>query len=698
MDHPAWKNKQPPCVVKAVVHERGMVASIGLKATQLSMLEVFLQDADRFQRFRDLLRQQVDRELARHEVTHGIKEGSIVEAVDTFLDNVVAGEDEVVSRRVAEGTAPEEGMDGYFDYSFNLGGKPLKFMEPGEQREARHKVHRVKEGESLVYRQPSQTGGPGQNVHGKSMPSTYEPREAEWGEIAGANTQVQGDKLVSTLEGVYREDLHGGVRVVQEVEVEEVNATTGDLPAAGIGDVNVLVHKGVFGGTGVSTSEDLFIGAADQPGLVEDGTRLRCRNLCIRGQLAGGQLPEPFLNGEIEGLEEAERNQILGEVDNALILVEQTFVGRDATGRNIRAEEILVQSHAYNAALEAQQAIWIDGHLVGGVVVCGGRLQIVGDLGNSDGSPTRIQLDTRARQGWQTQRLKGEVAKEKRDLTSALAVLQEHMATMEERGKNSEYWAALLKDEQRAPEKPVERQILEEFNKAKKRRQQLELKLRQAQRHVWDLENALSDEAGEDEMIEGGMRIGVGGTIYPGVSIELVRPLEAADLEQDVQNREGMGTSLKSVKAHLEEQVERYLDLYRDAVAERQEALEKIYKDKDQAGAKAEIPDKRFQEYVVFKQEEGEGTLGKAAEGLVYVYAHAPGRYFLKQTRRLSEPLSDVTLTVERGEVGFALKCKANPSAVPAWEKDGEVLGRLEEIQVMGRSARTHLLGESKAD
>ncbi len=85
MDHPAWKNKQPPCVVKVVVHEHGMAASVGIKATQLHMLEVFLQDPERFQRFRDLLRQQVDQELARHNVTHGRKEEGIADAVDTFV-------------------------------------------------------------------------------------------------------------------------------------------------------------------------------------------------------------------------------------------------------------------------------------------------------------------------------------------------------------------------------------------------------------------------------------------------------------------------------------------------------------------------------------------------------------------------------------------------------------------------------------
>jgi len=80
-------------------------------------------------------------------------------------------------------------------------------------------------------------------------------------------------------------------------------------------------------------------------------------------------------------------------------------------------------------------------------------------------------------------------------------------------------------------------------------------------------------------------------------------------------------------------------------------------------------------------------------EGVVYVYAHNPTDFYLQQMTRIREPLKGATIAVEQGEDDFVLKCSPNKEAIPSWQKDDGVLENLEEIWVMGQSARSHLLG-----
>ena len=692
-----WQGKPLPCQVKAAVYEKELAAGIGIRGTNPGLLEKFLMDSDRFQLFRELLRKQIDAELASQKVTVGIDENEIREAIREFMDVVSSGSGEAVSRRVAAGQPPGEGMDGCFEYLFNTGGLPLKMLERKVQMREGRKVHRVKEGEVLVRHQPPEKGVSGQTVRGKTIPMEYEPRDVSLERIAGANTEVQGERLVAAIDGVYCEEMTGEVRVVQELEVDEVNATTGDLPAVGIGDVNVLVNKGIAGGAGVLTTENVFVGSREKPGIIEGGTRVRAQSLCVCGQLSGGQLPEAYVTGEVEALDPDEQEQIHSELEKGLVQVEKLFGARDVRGRNVRAETILVQSHVYNAALEAEGNMWIDGDLVGGMASCGGGLRVTGDLGNSAETPTRIQIGTEGREAQKAQRVKEQILEGKHNQAECVLALQEHMDSMQERGKQSEYWAALLKEEQRSPNKPFEKQLLNEFLKAKKRTRELENQVRDAQRYVWDLEE-LAENAEEESQTESGFQIVVGGTIYPGVRVELVRELTAEDLEKKVKNRTGMDTVIQFVRNRLSEQVEHHIELYRDSVEERRKAIEEMYRDRGEKPEMPEIPDKCFQEYVSFAAaggKENHSGLEAVQEGVVFVHAHDPHSFFLRETTRINAPIGNATIRVEQEGGDFVLKCVANKEKTTPWQKDETVLQELGEVWVMGQSARTHLLGQA---
>jgi hypothetical protein len=67
--------------------------------------------------------------------------------------------------------------------------------------------------------------------------------------------------------------------------------------------------------------------------------------------------------------------------------------------------------------------------------------------------------------------------------------------------------------------------------------------------------------------------------------------------------------------------------------------------------------------------------------------------FFLQQMTRIREPLKGATIKVEQGEEDFVLKCTPNKEVLLSWQKEDKVLEKLEEVWVMGQSARSHLLG-----
>jgi len=120
--------------------------------------------------------------------------------------------------------------------------------------------------------------------------------------------------------------------------------------------------------------------------------------------------------------------------------------------------------------------------------------------------------------------------------------------------------------------------LLIQFLQAAKDRQHLEREVAEARRQVADLARLVRREE-EAEGEEGeGIQVVVGGTIYPGVSLEMVRRLEPGDLEKKVRDRTGRQTTLGAIKGELAEQVAHYLSLYQEGIEERQKALEQMFR------------------------------------------------------------------------------------------------------------------------
>ncbi len=130
-------------------------------------------------------------------------------------------------------------------------------------------VRIVHKGETLVQVFPPKPGKAGRSVKGASVEAKARPKEVSLSSVMGANTAVEGDRLIATCEGACEESATGRVRVVPEVVVEAVDAQTGSLPEAGVSQASILVKGDIKSGYGVSSSENVFVGAGDAGGVVE---------------------------------------------------------------------------------------------------------------------------------------------------------------------------------------------------------------------------------------------------------------------------------------------------------------------------------------------------------------------------------------------------------------------------------------------
>ncbi len=686
-----WQGRPLPCFVKAVVYEAGQAAALGIKTPNPEMIRGLLEDPDLQRELRSLLRRQVQAEMGCQGISYGIDDDKIAQIIDTFVDQVQKGIGNMATGKVAEGELPVAGEDGRLEYTRNPQGVALRLLAPHEQQLVLRQVHQVKKGEVLVLRHAPVAGKAGVNVRGEKVEPKRPPEDVTLQAIGGANTEVQLQKLLAAIDGVYREDQQGRVRVVQELAVDEVSTATGDLPRSGVAAVNVLVRRQIANGASVQTSEDVFVGDVREPGVVEATSRVRARHLLVRGQVAGRPLPAAYLNGELDTLESSIQRQVYNQLEHSHLEVAGLFAAREVLGRNVTAGLVLVREDVRGAALEAREEVLVDGNLSGGLVVCGTRLQVVGDLGNETGTTTRVHLGEAGGQSREQDRFRLQAEREK--LEARVRALEAHQAGMEKKSAKSAYWAAFMRGEKRVPQHPLERQLLVQFLQAAKDRQRLEREVADARRHVADLARLV--QQGEQENREGGegIQVVVGGTIYPGVLLELVRRLESADLEKKVRDRAGHQTTVGAIKSQLAEQVAHYVELYQEGIEERQKALEQMFKGMEKRPDTPRLQDRRFQMEVQFLDEEqARACIPLVLSGVVYVLAHDPGACHLKLVGQLKEPVRQMAIAVEKSGGELVFRCLPTAAPPVPWQRDAQMLERLSGLGILGRSGQAHLL------
>ncbi|MBT5830297.1 MAG: DUF342 domain-containing protein, partial [Candidatus Latescibacteria bacterium] len=272
-----WQDQKLPCIVRVAVFENGLAAGLGIKSLDDEFMAGLLGDPNVEPLIRELVRQQINAEFSRREISSGIIEEEVLGGIDDFVKNVLDRTGKMATRRVAEGQAPEPGVDAKLVYVLQVNGEPLHRMLPADRKLAEKKMHRIKPGDVLVERLAPEAGTEGGDVRGEVVAVT-EPRDVVLSKVKGPNTDVKGDKIVSAILGVYREDEEGRVQAVQEVVSDEVNASTGNLPRTGVATSNFLIKKGIRQGLTVLTTGDVLIGQLIQPGSVDKNTQVNARS------------------------------------------------------------------------------------------------------------------------------------------------------------------------------------------------------------------------------------------------------------------------------------------------------------------------------------------------------------------------------------------------------------------------------------
>jgi len=690
-----WRGMLIPCAVRVVVYQGGQAAGLGIQAEDRARLKEMLRDRQFARALPSLLHERAAAEIGAQGIKVGVDEDAVIQAVQAFIRVARKGSDSLVSRKIAEGHAPQGGEDARLEYILNPEGVPLSEMGKRDRRRALRRVHQVRTGQTLVLRRPPANAKPGMSVRGDPVKPGRKGRDESLARISGTNTEVRGERLVATVDGVYREDRQGEVGVVQELVVEEVSGATGDLPKAGIAAVNILIRRGVGSGVAVQTTEGVLVGTAEEMGSVDGASCIRSRHLVVRGLVGGVTLPEALLDGELLTLEEAEQQDIRVRLTRSQIQVEGVFAAREVMGRNITAGSALIQNHVQGAVLDVDGDLQIDGNLVGGLTVCGGKINVLGDLGSRAGATTRIQLGMESPTGKRRRELAEELKVCRQSIQRHLAAADDHRSVMATRGRKSRYWASLLEGDKRPPAKPIERRLLRQFLDGSRTGRRLEEALSDARQQARGLERMLRKLEGAAEESLGGVRIRVGGTAHAGVRLEAIRPLVAADDDRAVRDRKGRETTLARVRARLVDRLERYLALYEDGLNERRQALDRMFEEAENRPEAPKLPDRRFEASITMS---GGGKPGKKTglrmlqEGKIFVHAHDPTAFYLRQTATLGESVKQAAISVDELAGCLVFTCSEGAKTVRSWQRSNKSLGLLDRIQVTGISGRHHLL------
>jgi uncharacterized protein (DUF342 family) len=694
-----WNGQKLPCLVRAAVFQNGLSAGLGIKSQDDAFLAGLLKDPDTEPLIRDLIHKQTYAEFSRRDISSGIMEEEVLGAIDDFVASVLAGTGVMGTRKVAAGQPPQPGVDGKLVYALHANKEPLHKMMLADRKLASQKVHHVKPGDTLVARQPPEPGTEGSDVRGEVV-AVDAPKDVSLEKINGPNTEVQGDKIVAVIEGVYFEDAAGQVQVVQEVQADEVNMSTGNLPRTGVATSHFRIKNGIRQGGGVFTTGDVLIGQPDMPASIDKGTQVHARHLIVNGQVVGAGLPKEFLSGETDALEESAQDKIRNTLALSEIEVQETFVAQEVSGRNISAGQILIGAKCVMSSLEAGHHVRIDGDLVGGVTTFGGRLLVRGNMGNERGALTRIRIGGMPREDAQKARLDHSIATLKVDLENNVAKLGAFLEEMEKRSRKSTYWQELMKGEKRAPKGPTERAVLMDFAKAAKVKIALEGTIADAKREIEDL---IRIKAGVDESqgeTDDSLSVSVRGTVHQGVSIEAIQPLGADDGETKVYLRrtDVPPVTIQDLKRSLTQEVTAYVEPRKERAAAQEAALAQMFKDRENKPTVSALKNKRFEMAFIFARTEPEESadLALPERGVLFVYASDPQKFYLKHVWAVREPLKNVSFVVSGEDAKRSVTYTKNTTPVASWHRDEEIKAHLGGIEVQRLSAEALIFGPEK--
>jgi len=661
-------------LVRAAVSSGGLVGGVGIKARDADRLQQELHRPDGPERVTQLLTARVHEALGEAGITYGIAEEGIAAAAAKFIDSLGGNQAGVVTHKVAEGEAPVAGADARIEYALNYRGQPFSKLASLSPRSTRRNCHVVSAGQVLAVLHPAQPPSDGASVTGEAIELDAEPASTSLSTVAGDNTQVCGTNLTASCDGLCEEDTSGWIRVVPEVVIDSVDATTGRVPESGISQANIAVRGEVRGEFGVATCENLFVGEGEAGGGISGSAQIQARNLVAIGTVAGPS-----------------------EGRGAPITVGETCVAGEVVGRSLNADRILVARDSHLGQLEADSEIRIDGSVRGGAIRCPAYTQVAGDLGTeSGGSNTRIILPP-AESGSRRQRQRAAAAKEYKETA---ATLREELGVQAEksdqRAKTDPYWSRLIDGEAAEPTNPMQKKAYQQFEVLAERKRQLE-------QQITALDKALQRVQREDEEGEGGdsanaATLVVGGRIHPDTVFEVLRELQGEDGDLPVSfthdGKRFRGHKLSDVRSQLTQAVGAYLERQGAQVEEKRAAIEKMFEGQEARPTGPKVTDRKFEIGVTWaQQEDADEHLEMSA--VVFLHSDDPQRIMVRNLARPRHALTRVSVRLEAEGALGVFSVRPAEEEVISWQKDPSARDDLAAIKVSGVSAWQALRGEA---
>lgn len=223
----------------------------------------------------------VHNELKKLNICFGIKEAEIQKAIDN------PGQEYLV----AEGKPPEESIDGYIDYIFQL-----KFDKQNKWQDedkidyfSQNQINSVQQGEVLAVMYPAQRGKPGYDVFGEEI-KVKEPKKVDWNIEDGV--KIVEDKAVATRSG--RPVIRNGKLLVNQVYFVkgDVDLKEGNIDFFG----DVFISGSIKENFKVKATGIIKVGGSVYHALLDSDEGIFIRNNIVGSTVIAGSLSVYYKN------------------------------------------------------------------------------------------------------------------------------------------------------------------------------------------------------------------------------------------------------------------------------------------------------------------------------------------------------------------------------------------------------------------
>ena len=662
---------------KVALYAKKTSAGLGLKPVRTVILNKLLKMVG-VEEFRKLIRRQIDHAMSEATVCYGVEETQIGDAIEALIKTIEQGSSDTIARKIAQGDLPEPGKSTYIQYVLNPNNKPMGQSEGVPPTSDKVWFHVVHKGDVLVELIPAAEGKPGRSVLGEKIEApACSGKPVHLTSIVGDNTLIEGNKLIATIEGAYEENAVGRVRVVPEIVIQNVDALSGSLPAAGSSLASMMVCQDVKGPYGVSSTENDFVGIGKNVGLVEKTAFISAKNLVVHGTL--------------QGIQEDGQNCVAVEV-------EELCVAQDIDGRLVRAGSLMVAGDCRRVRLEIDEWAHVNGDVVGCLVICRQEFTAAGNLGSAEGgSHTRIVIPLDRGASRKIHRIDAEIAKKKKELSVFQEKTQQLQAENAKRAKTDMFWAGLLNGETRPPKTAMEGQTQRQFHamvnqqkKLAKITQELVLSLRLLQEKRKDCPDG--DNTSQ------GIVVRVGGQFFLDAAVEATCCVAEADMDvkvtYSIDGKKFRNHTLRDVLQYLNRQASDYIHSREENVATRREAIDKMFEGREVRPTGPKMVHKSFELDFVWADEEAQAESPLKVQVTGQIHTLEPRKLKIVAVAALREMATGVELLIasEGPRAKFAIG--AFGAKIAKWHHNPERMSLLDNISIRGLSARGVMAGE----